>query len=237
MLDINSTVVQLKLDLLGQAVQGCQDAIVFGDIYIVEGSYTVKCIEFGCKRATLVDTVETCGWLDERKKNPKLNFYKGDFSNTLFMKSIPEKYDVSIAFDVLLHQPPLINTLELILEKTSRRICIFQPMLLEQENKNTLVYLPGSENADIHPMNQGVSSVNIFDIMEVNQSRWIWGITPSFMKNVLKGSGFDIIYEIDGGSLPNKKWFYWGCIAEKKATNDRHWANMGVCRDIIEPHW
>jgi len=237
MLDLDNKGVQFKLAFLSRALQGAEDAIVFGDIYVVEGGYSVKCLEFGCKRVTLVDVIETRGWLNERLKNKELNFYKGDFSSTLFMKSIPEQYDVSVAFDVLLHQPPLINTLQLMLEKTKRRICIVQPMLVELKTPNVLVYLPGCGNADLHPMKKDVSNVNIFDVMQVNQSYWIWGMTPSFMKSVLKGSGFDVIYETDGPSLANERWFTWGCIAERKTVATGHWVNCGPQRDIIEPNW
>src|SRR5207244_10465262 len=89
------------------------DAIVFGVMWVVVGGYTLRYLELVCERATLIGSFETDGWLETRRANPSLNFYKGDFSDPLFMMSLRERHEVGVAFDVLLHQAPLVHTLHL----------------------------------------------------------------------------------------------------------------------------
>jgi len=235
MIDERDDLVKFKYRILEKAFPA-KDAVVFGDMYIVEGGYTKKCMDLGCESALLVDTLETPNWLDTRKANPKINFYKGDFSNTLFMKSICETFDIGVVFDILLHQAPLLNTLHLMLEKIRKRICIVQPMLVEQKLPNTLVYLPGNtETRKLYPLEKPDRDHKVFDVSEVNQSHWLWGMTTSFLTSVLMGEGFEITYSEKFGRLPNKNWFWWGCVAERRQENPSHWSRHTTTRDLYFP--
>ena len=89
----DSPVVQFKTAILKKAMPA-ESAIVFGDMWKVDGFYTKKTLELGCKRAVLVDSLETAKWLKTRLQYPQIDFFKGDFSNPLFMKSILEKFDL-----------------------------------------------------------------------------------------------------------------------------------------------
>ena len=234
MFDESSPLVQFKLDILKHALPA-EDAIVFGDMYVVEGGYTAKCIDLGCVRATLVDTVETQRWLDLRKRYPTINFYKGDFSNSLFMKSFNETYDLGVVYDILLHQAPLINTLHLMLEKVRRRFCIVQPMLREQKYPNTLIYLPGNPNfTDLYPMQAENAEFQMFDVHEVNHSHWQWAMTRSFLHSLLAGEGFDVIHEQEASDLPNPNWYWYGCVVERRRINSRHWSLQQPYRDLLQ---
>src|ERR1700693_3651720 len=102
MTDERDPVVSLKLAMLRAAMPSAS-AVVFGDMYIVEGFYTAKCLEYGCERAVLVDSLETPGWLERRAADRRLDFLKGDFSDPFFMQSIRERWSMSVAFDILLH--------------------------------------------------------------------------------------------------------------------------------------
>jgi len=229
--------VKFKLDILKKGFPA-QNSVVFGDMYIVEGGFTKKCLEYGSESVLLIDSLETPNWLDTRKKNPNINFYKGDFSNTLFMKSIQETYDLSVVFDILLHQAPLLNTLHLMLEKTNKHICIVQPMLREQKYENTLIYLPGNSNtSELYPMKDLNKEFRVFDVNEVNQSHWLWGMTVSFLTSVLKGEGFEITFSKEYADMPNKNWFWWGCVAERKEQNIKHWSSHRTTRDLYNPNW
>ena len=234
-LNKNDPLVQFKLSILKKAFPA-KDAIVFGDMYIVEGGYTQKCIEYGCEKVLLIDTLETYRWLDLRKKHPNINFYKGDFSNSLFMKSIQEKYDIAVVFDILLHQAPLLNTIHLMLEKVSNKMCIVQPMLQEQDFPNTLIYLPGNTaKDDLYPLKSSSDQYKMFNAMKVNHSNWIWGMTPSFLISVLKGEGFEVLYQKVFDFLPNKMWFWWGCVIERKYENPDHWSHHRVTEKLRKP--
>ncbi|MDQ4048608.1 MAG: hypothetical protein M3131_04385 [Actinomycetota bacterium] len=228
--------VALKLAILERATPG-DSAAVFGDMYVVEGAYTLRCLELGFGRVVLVDSLETPGWQRLRLEHPALDFYKGDFSNALFMRSIHETFDVTVCFDVLLHQPPLVHTIHLILEKTRRRMCVVQPMLKERDTPNTLIYLPGNTDAGLYPLTERSPEYNAFDPLAVNQSSWIWGITPSFLHNVLTGEGFTVTAEQVGPDLPNPQWFWYGCIAERGEQNPQHWGEQRPPPGLYEPDW
>lgn len=229
---------ELKLRILDLALPATS-AAVFGDIYRVEGAYARRCAESGCERVVVVDTLETGGWLDNRRAFPVLDFRKGDFADPFFMSSIRERFEISVAFDVLLHQPPLLSTIHLVLDKTERAICIVQPMLRERETSNSLIYLPG--NSQIRELAPGgaddPAEVHAFSVEDVNHSHWIWGMTPSFLRSVLTGEGFAITHEEIGDSLPNDDWFWYGCIAERREPNPRHWSFMQPQPGILSFDW
>ena len=200
-------------------------AIVFGDIWGVNGAYTKQCIELGCQRVLLIDSYETPAWLRTRLEHPQLDFYKGDFSNAAFMSSIRERFEIGVAFDVLLHQPALLHTLHLMLQLVTDRLCIALPVLAELETPNALVYLPGNPDPNLYPLSERSPGVLMFDPLEVNSDHWIWGITRSLLRSVLTGEGFTIVSERDGPTLPNPQWAWWGCVAERTLDNPQLWAN------------
>jgi hypothetical protein len=218
------TYVQFKLDMLKRATPA-DSAIVFGDIYMVDGGYSRKCLDYGCKEVLLIDTLETVQWQKHRIEKPVLDFLKGDFSNPHFMRSFDRNFDIGVVYDILLHQAPLLQTLHLMLEKVRHRFCIVQPMLREQSLPNTLVYLPGNTRRDLYPMSGPSAEFLVFDVRKVNHSHWLWGLTVSFLRSVLQGEGFDVVHEAE---FPQQsltaQWILWGCVAERKETNPLHWS-------------
>ena len=233
MFDETHPLVQFKLDILRRAFPA-QDAIVFGDIYGVEGAYTAKCIEYGCSRALLIDSHETAPWLRRRLDQPAIDFYKGDFADPFFMASVRETYEIGVAYDVLLHQAPLLHTVHLMLEKVRERFLVVQPMLEEQPVPGSVVYLPGnSSGAELHPFVDRPDEYRVFDVDQVNQAHWIWGMTPSFLKAALAGEGFETVYEATTGPLtPNARWAWWGFVAERRTTPDSHWSAHSRTKDL-----
>jgi hypothetical protein len=206
----DSPLVRFKTGILKKAMPG-ESAVVFGDMWKVDGYYTQKTLELGCKRAALVDSLETAKWLKTRLQYPQIEFFKGDFSNSLFMKSIAEKFDLGVAFDILLHQPPLLNTLHLMLEKIDKRFCVVQPMLREQQSPNTLIYLPGNTD-DLYPLKLNHGEYQMFDVSQGNQSQWIWGMTASFVHAVVRGDGFEVIHLEELAAVVYVKWCWGGYV-------------------------
>jgi hypothetical protein len=228
--------VRFKLDLL-EAAMPAESALVFGDMYIVEGAYTEACITQGCSRAVLIDTLETQGWLDARARHPQLDFYKGDFSDPIFMASVREHFSIRIVFDILLHQAPLVATVHLMLEKVDALV-IAQPVLTERETANSLVYLPGQPaDCGLYPLADRSEEYQAFDLGEVNHSHWLWGITPSFFRSLLAGEGFEVAHEVVGAELENPQWNWWGCIARRGRANPRHWSHVRPTPGLFEASW
>jgi hypothetical protein len=236
-LNESDPIVQLKLRML-QAAMPAASAIVFGDMYIVEGAYTAKCLEYGCERAALVDSLETPGWVETRLRDPRIDFFKGDFSDPFFMQGLRGSYAISVAFDILLHQAPLLGTLHLILERTEEAIAIVQPVLNERENANALVYLPGQPaDCGLYPLAAPSEEYRAFDPREVNQSHWIWGMTPSFVRAALAGEGFEVSHEETAGALENPQWVWWGCVARRREGNPHHWSRQAPTPGLYQPSW
>lgn len=195
-------------------------------MYKVEGGYTEYCATNGANTATLIDTLETVEWQRTRILRRNLEFYKGDFADPFFMSSVPPMFSAGVAFDILLHQPPLLTALNLMLSKISDTFAIVQPMLVEQEHPNTLVYLPGNEGY-LYPMGENHVDFHAFSLDEVNQTQWIWGMTPSFMKAALASEGFEVTFEQTLAPFPNPRWIWWGCVAKRTHQVDgRHWSHM-----------
>ena len=226
--------MQLKLRLLERAMPAA-DAVVFGDMWGVEGAYCVRCLELGCRRVTLIDVAESSNWLETRRAHPSLNQYKGDFSDPFFMASIRETYEVGVAYDVLLHQATLLHALHLVLEKVSGRVSIVQPMLEEQEHPNTLVFLPGNPaREELDPLAGEHEEWLMFDPHLVNSAAWLWAMTPSFLVSALRGEGFDVVHdERREGGFPNPRWMWWGCVAERtRELHPEHWSHHFKVREL-----
>jgi hypothetical protein len=236
MLDEAQPLVHFKLSLL-QRCFPAKDAVVFGDMYVVEGGYTLKCLELGCGEALLIDAYETPAWLETRRANPGLDFLKGDFSNPLFMRSFERAFELGVLFDILLHQPPLLSTLHLVLEKVASRVCIVQPMLREQPLPNSLIYLPGTAAAELLPYGTENARHRMSDAMAVNRTRWIWAMTGSLLRTVLQGEGFEVTYSEELECFPNRNYFYLGLIAERRRQNPLHWSRYQTLPGLYREGW
>lgn len=218
--------VQLKLDLL-EAATPAPRAVVYGDMWVVEGAYTLRCLELGCASVSLIDAFETPDWQRTRIDHPELEFLKGDFADPFFMGSIRNNFDLGVAYDVLLHQASLLGALHLMCERVEERFVVAQPMLSEDGDTRGLVYLPGlGTEAELHPLGGAPGWEGEFGpVTEVNPAHWIWAMTPSFLRAALRGEGFEVTVERDsGGGFPNPRWTFWGCIAERVERPAAHWA-------------
>ncbi len=219
--------MKLKLDLL-EAATPAPRAIVFGDMWVVEGAYTLRCLELGCKSVTLIDLFETTAWQRTRIERPELEFVKGDFADPLFMGSLRTTYEVGVAYDVVLHQASLLGALHLMCERVTERFVLAQPVIREGHDPQGLVYLPGLESdVTLHPASsQPESMPAVGPANEVNSAYWIWGMTPSFLRAALRGEGFEPRLErTSEGGFANPRWTWWGCVAERVERPSAHWAN------------
>jgi hypothetical protein len=238
MLKKDDAVVEFKLAMLERCLPAA-GAVVFGDMWGVDGGYSVECTERGCERVLLVDTLETPAWQEERLRHPQIDFFKGDFSNPLFMSSFGDRLEVGVAFDILLHQPAMLGTLALLLDKVEKRFCVVQPMLEEQTEAGSLVYLPGNPAVErLYPLEAPSGEIKAFDVEEVNHSHWIWGMTPSFLTAAMKGEGFELVAEEKAGPLPNPNWHWWGGVYERvKPRPASSWRTHGTTPGLWLEEW
>jgi len=238
MLDKGDALVDFKLSMLDRCMPAAS-AVVFGDIWRVDGGYTVECAKRGCEEVLLVDSLETAGWQRARLENPRIDFRKGDFANPLFMAGLNGSYELCVLFDIMLHQPAMLGTLASMLRMTTKRLCIVQPMLEEQQHPNSLVYLPGNPEVEaLYPLEQSSRDYRVFDPEEVNHSNWIWAMTRSFFTAAMKGEGYELVAEETLGPLPNPSWNWWGAVFETKAGRPAgHWHTHGGVPGLYGGDW
>jgi hypothetical protein len=122
------------------------------------------------------------------------------------------------------------------LEKIDRRFCIVQPMLREQKYPNSLVYLPGNTD-ELYPLGTLHDDYKMFQVSQVNQGHWIWGMTPTFLHAVFLGEGFDLAHQEELSPLPNEHWFWGGYVYEKKRANLSHWSTSKVTPGLYRADW
>lgn len=231
MLDKEDPLVGFKLSMLDRCMPAAS-AVVFGDIWRVDGGYTLACAERGCEQVLLVDSLETAGWQRARLENPAIDFRKGDFSDPLFMASLSGTYEVGVLFDIMLHQPAMLGTLSSVLSMVGERLCLVQPMLEEQAYPGSLVYLPGNpEVEELYPLKDASGDYRVFDVENVNHSHWIWGMTRSFFTAAMEGEGFALAAEETLGELPNPRWSWWGAVYERRKPRP-----VGNWREHSAPH-
>ncbi len=205
--------------------------IVFGDIYIVEGVYAEYCLG-SAKHVTLIDAIETPGWQERRLSNLALDYYKGDFSDPFFMQKIPKGFDVGVAYDALLHQPALLQSLHLMLERVGDKFAVVQPMLDELEVPNTLVYLPGNPDPKMHPVPQGDSQFPGFDPQEVNPAALDLGDDPVVLLLCGRGGGLPRHQPADVEPVPGQPAM--AVVGMRRDARQRHPA--GTLERVPFPH-
>lgn len=238
MLDRADPVVELKLDLLARGLEGVGSAVVFGDIWRVDGAYTLECAK-SCERVLLIDSLETARWQESRLAVPHVDYRKGDFSDPIFMAGVRRGFELGVAFDVLLHQPPLLDTLSRMLDLVEWRLCVVQPVLAEQASPGALLYLPGNEAArELHPLEVDASDHRLFDAEAVNHSHWIWAMSASFLHAAMRGEGFEPAFETVLGELPNPRWRWWGAVYERRRPRPAtHWRALEPPPGLHQEAW
>ena len=215
----------------------CEHVVVYGDMYMVEGGYTEYCAKNGATCATLVDTLETFGWQQARLRQRNVDFYKGNFADAGFMAALGGPFDTGVAFDVLLHQPAIVNTLHLMLAPVEKDFVIVQPTLDELDVPNSLVFLPGNSDLGLYPLDAQHAEYNAFSTEAVNQTEWIWAMTPSFIHSLLLTEGFRIVHEEVLGPFPNPRWSWRGFHAQReRVVNHLHWSQMRAT-PLLHPGW
>lgn len=235
MLDLADPVVAFKVDMLDRATPA-DDAIVFGDMWRVDGGYTEKCLELGCSRALLIDAFETRAWLERRLAEPeRLDFVRGDFSSWDFMRGLRVTAELGVAFDVLLHQASVVEALHLMLTKVRNRFVVVQPALEELELPQGLVYLPGNpETGALYPLDARSQDYAAFDPVHVNTVQWIWAMTPSSMTALMRSEGFEQVAQVRLGPLPNPRWSWWGAVYERaRELPVDHWSAYATTPGLV----
>lgn len=189
---------QLKIDLIS-TIGRANSIRDYGGLWGVYGLYLLEGAKaLHCKYAEMVDVTprkEFSGKVNEIQAgmNVQVEMKEADFRDPALYKTLIA-VDVSLLYEVMLHQDNLQETIKNIVAKTIRYVCLAQPVLKEEMFK-----LPnGCVNLQFYPQ-------ELKDILrtpnwwpeEPVASRfetryWMWGQTVSYFKAIFYGYGWDI---------------------------------------------
>lgn len=202
--------VKRKLGLIERCLPA-GSAIDYGGMWEVDGYYSKQCRDrFGVKRVTMVDREESENWKRNSSLRAGIDFRKGDFADMKFMASISSRYDLGIAFDVLLHQVDLRHTLSLMLSKVRKSFVVENPLIPDRRMtyRNSSVLLSGVMDTRLIPFREEWTErinywSNFSDPSNVGWNHWLWGLSPSFLQSLMAGLGWDLVHrEFWRGWLP-----------------------------------
>jgi len=190
-------VKQLKLGLI--AGIGKADSIRdYGGIWGVHGLFLLEgARSLGCRYAEMIDWLPSEEfWESAHALRAQMQIQvekrEADFREPDLFKSLVP-VDVSLLYDVMLHQDNPEEVMKNVLAATSRCVCLAQPVLKEEmfvlPNGTVNLQFYPSELHDLlrNPMWPVASTGTRFDT-----SQWMWGQTVSYFQSVFYGYGWEI---------------------------------------------
>lgn len=189
-----------KIELLSH-LQSAGSVRDFGGLWGVDGQYLETAVEhLGCSFASMLDTLAPSPqWLQRMERirdqfNCEVEYIQADFSDDSVMNSL-RPVEVSILFDVLLHQVEPVRTIRTVAAKTTRTICVAQPVL-----RDSLFRLPNAAvNLQFYPakLKRRIRGryrgwPDEFEADRFDPGHWIWGQTVSYLNSVLQGFGWQV---------------------------------------------
>ena len=169
-------------------------------LYLLEGATAL-----GCKYAEMVDVTpleEFSRKVSELKAKSKLHveMTRADFRNPKLFETMAS-VDVSLLYNVMLHQDNVAEVIKNVLSKTNQFVCLAQPVLKEE-----LFCLPnGCVNLQFYPDKlKTLLRPDCWDEEltpnEFDTRYWMWGQTVSYFQSVFHGYQWKIehleIYEL-----------------------------------------
>lgn len=194
-------VMQKKVALVSGSV-GAKSLRDFGGLYLVHGKYLLEpAVALQADYACMVDVTPRDEFQTEINKaksqapNLEVEFVNADFRSMDIYPGLRE-VDLTIFFEVLLHQENYVGVLQQAAAKTNKYLCIAQPCL-----KDELFPLPASTTLlQFWPENlKNAHRTGGFwpeePRTETFDSRyWMWGQTTSHLIDVCHGLGWKLQY-------------------------------------------
>ena len=188
---------RLKIELIAGIAKA--DSIRdFGGLWGVDGLYMIEGAKaLNCKYAEMIDVTPREGfWPRVRELEAgmriEVKFLCEDFRDPALFKSLVP-VDVSILYDVMLHQDNPEEVIKNALSKTKQYVCLAQPVLKEE-----MFTLPnGCVNLQFYPeeLKDLLRAPGWWPketIVDQRPAYWTWGQTVSYFKSVFYGYGWDM---------------------------------------------
>jgi hypothetical protein len=187
---------QRKIELIRDIGRG-ESIRDYGGIYGVHGLYLLEGARaLGCKSVEMIDVTENEEDLQafrrlQEQMEIRVDYRRGDFRDADLFKTLAP-VDVSLLYDVLLHQDNAEEVMRNVLTRTTRYVCLAQPVLKEE-----LFRLPGGcVNLQFYPedlkdmLRAGSFWPKEPRVETFSAWYWMWGQTISYFVSVLQGYGW-----------------------------------------------
>ncbi|MCB0520252.1 MAG: hypothetical protein H6577_28300 [Lewinellaceae bacterium] len=168
---------------------------VFG-LYLIEGAKGLK-----CKFAQMVDVTPRPEFdekiAEARKIVPtEYNMFKADFRVPSSFGYL-DKVDVSLLYEVILHQDNHVEVIKNVISKTNKCVCFAQPVMKEE-----MFQLPGGCTLlQFFPeeLKDKIRYATWWEkepVVERFDTRfWMWGQSISYISSIFKGYGWEMSYQ------------------------------------------
>ncbi len=174
----------------------------FGGLWGVLGLYLIEGAKgLNCRIAQMVD-VTPLPEFDEKAKAAQeivpteYNVFPADFRKP-FIYGYLKNMDVSLLYEVILHQENHVEVIKNVIEKTDKVICFAQPVMKEE-----LFSLPGGCTLlqffpeELKNLIRCPSWWEKEPVVESFDTRfWMWGHTASYIITVFKGFGWELTFQ------------------------------------------
>lgn len=190
-------VKQHKLDLIA-SVGHASSIRDFGGLWGVHGLYLLQGAKsLQCQFAEMVDVTPIPQFEENiaelRRSLPiQVSMLQGDFRDAkIFSSMIP--VDVSLLYEVLLHQDNAVEVIKNVVSRTRHSICVAQPVL-----KESLFALPnGTVNLQFYPeeLKDALRYAGWWEKESITErfttGNWMWGQTTSYLMSVFHGYAWE----------------------------------------------
>lgn len=192
------SVQECKVELI-RSLPRAQSVRDYGGLWGVDGIYLEEAVRHcGCTEASMIDSLSpSSSWAQRVDRihselHCTVESIRADFREDAVLTSL-KAMEISLLYDILLHQIDPVHILWRILEKTTHFICIAQPVL-----RDSLFALPNASvnlqfySRDLKRKLRGVyggwPDHEMFAVF--SPAQWIWGQTVSYIDSVLYGFGW-----------------------------------------------
>jgi hypothetical protein len=185
-----------KVALIGEI--GTAESIRdFGGVWGVHGLYLLEGARLlESNYAEMIDVSPRAEFLAnsrglQREHPVQINMSEADF-RTPELFEILRPVDVSLLYDVLLHQDTAVELVKGVTTTTRRRICVAQPVLKEKvfALPNAAVNLQFYDDELKDELRQGSWWPKEPPVDRFDTSKWMWGQTSSFLSSLFMGYGW-----------------------------------------------
>lgn len=170
----------------------------YGGLWGVSGLFLLEGAKMlNCKYAEMIDVTPIEDFFDNvenLKKEIEIQVVmkKADFRDPILFQSL-NSVDVSLLYEVMLHQDNVVEVIKNVLSKTLTYVCLAQPTLRED-----IFILPnGCVNLQFY--SEELKDILRCDywpkepaITKFETRYWMWGQTVSYFKSVFFGLGWDM---------------------------------------------